>query len=527
VTATLANGLNQVEKPEGKSSPMMSKFIWAVLALAIVAGVAFRCIALDRKLIWADETVTYFFISGHSNDELMQLEGKAVTAEQLMQFQRLDSKKTAADALKQLSERQAEQGPVYYMLARSWAVKFGDGLASVRSFSAVIGVLIIAAVFWLCLELFGSTLAATVACALIALSPLALLYSQVARPYSLWSLEAILTGVFLLQGLRHGGVWRWVLYAAVTCLALYTQVLHQSVVVAQVVYVVLQSRLRISKRIMAFAGAILVAELLYWPWFTLIETGHNEASTWTENNIGAAKIGEGVAAEIGRTVLMASGHDPTGQMIQTGISIVCIGLAIFSFIFIVGTKLGHRARYLLCVALVPLAIVVFRDIQFGHFASVIDRYVIVSLLTVQMCVGFLIGSTLQSRKGNVRKGALAVMLTLLVAQAGSCVWFLNQNEFRFFGIGNGRIRVDKVGGDGEPIRITASKMQIMTLAHFMDSDAQLIFTFGGPSPLVKNYLLLSPNEEVTHRYPTYTATALGRKGDLWLLTRRQRKMASQ
>jgi uncharacterized membrane protein len=521
VTSTLANERNQVQKPKGSTSRRLNTLIWSLVAVAVTAGFAFRLFGLDRKLIWADETVTAFFLSGHSDEELQQLEGKVVTADQLMKFQRLNTEKTAADALRQLSNRQAEQGPIYYMLARAWAVKMGGELKDLRLFSAVLGILLIPATFYLCMELFGSTLTAGVAAALVALSPLALLYSQVARPYCLWCLEEVVASIALLQALRSGGFMRWAIFTALSLIGLYTQFLNETVLAAQVAFVALQSRFRISKRNMAFCCSLLVAELLYSPWFRLIATGHNDQSNWTEKNIGAMRIGQGVASDLGRVFVLGPNQDPSGQIFQGCFTALCLALVAFSFLFIVGTELGRRARYLLCLALVPAAIVVGKDLQAGHFASIIDRYLLVSLLAVQLCVGFLIGSTLQSRKANVRKASVSILLGLILAQAGSCIWYLNKKEFRFVGIGNGRIMVAR---SSDPISIRAAKLQLMTLAHVMDGNTRLVFSFDtslADHQKIKDYLLMTPDEEVVHEYEgtRFSARPLGTKGCLWLLSR--------
>ena len=56
------------------------------------------------------------------------------------------------DALK----RRPEHAPLYYLAARLWAPHFNDPVVGTRSLSALFGVLLIPAMFWLAWELFAN-----------------------------------------------------------------------------------------------------------------------------------------------------------------------------------------------------------------------------------------------------------------------------------------------------------------------------------------------------------------------------------
>jgi uncharacterized membrane protein len=86
-----------------------------------------------------------------------------------------------------------------------------DPVTAFRGTSALFGLLLPAAAFWLMRELFGRGPVPWVAAALVAFSPLHLLYAQEARQYALWMLlflassAALQRALALRAGLRLRG----------------------------------------------------------------------------------------------------------------------------------------------------------------------------------------------------------------------------------------------------------------------------------------------------------------------------------
>src|SRR3954462_7419587 len=85
--------------------------------------------------------------------------------------------------LKYMTETEATP-PLYYVLAWPWAHVFGTGEASLRSFSAVIGIAVVPVGYLVGREAVSWT-AGVVTAALGAFNPLLIWYSQEARPYLL------------------------------------------------------------------------------------------------------------------------------------------------------------------------------------------------------------------------------------------------------------------------------------------------------------------------------------------------------
>ena len=106
--------------------------------------------------------------------------------------------------------------PLYYWLLSLWAVPFGQGEAALRGFSVVLGTLMVWATWGLGRALGGRAVGLAAA-ALLAVSPLAVQYSQEVRMYALAGLLAAASswaGLALLRALQDDGIGRRRIVAA-------------------------------------------------------------------------------------------------------------------------------------------------------------------------------------------------------------------------------------------------------------------------------------------------------------------------
>jgi mannosyltransferase len=91
--------------------------------------------------------------------------------------------------------------PLYFFMLRGWIELFGDGIWSIRSMSALPGVVVVGLGVWLTRQL-STQRAAVLAGVLLALMPTAVRYSQEVRMYSLlgvWLLAATLALVYWVR----------------------------------------------------------------------------------------------------------------------------------------------------------------------------------------------------------------------------------------------------------------------------------------------------------------------------------------
>jgi mannosyltransferase len=203
----------------------------ATVAALTALALALRLWGLARQSIWVDETTTIAY-AGVFN---------GMTAERLL----LNL-----------------QGPFHALVLFAWTRLFGPGEAALRSLEAVAGAATVP-IFWWALRPLGRPAAALAACALLAVSPFHLWYSQEARNYAF----AILLGITSMGAIARlpGSVGRWAGFTAVNVFGLWSNLSHAFLLLTQAVWLALRGRAaRPLWRGVAVGWAI--AALLLSPW---------------------------------------------------------------------------------------------------------------------------------------------------------------------------------------------------------------------------------------------------------------------
>jgi uncharacterized membrane protein len=122
--------------------------------------------------------------------------------------------------------------------------------------------------YWLCLELFESSAAGLIGAALIALTPIDVLYSQEAREYSLWLVCILVISALFIRALRLTSLREWGLYCLGLTFSLYVFPLTAFVAGAHVI-VGLCANTSTRNRLNSIA-AIAIAFVLFAPWLLVI-----------------------------------------------------------------------------------------------------------------------------------------------------------------------------------------------------------------------------------------------------------------
>jgi uncharacterized membrane protein len=259
------------------------KILFLVL---LMLGIFFRFVNLDKKIYWRDEALTSLQISGYTQKDFIQqaFNGQIITPEDLQNYQRIGPEKSLTDTINALATETPEHPPLYYIMVRLWTQTFGNFVAIIRSLSALISLLAFPCIYWLCMELFDSSIVGWMAVGLIAVSPFHVHYAQEAREYSLWTVITLLSSAVLLQAIRVKTRVSWVIYAATLMIGLYSHSFFVFVAIGHGLYILITSNFRFTKTLISFLLASIVGFITFipWIWTTIYHLPEvNRSMEWT------------------------------------------------------------------------------------------------------------------------------------------------------------------------------------------------------------------------------------------------------
>ncbi len=426
--------------------PTWLRFLIIVL---LVLGLFFRFVNLDRKIYWMDETYTSLRISGYTEAEVAQqlLEGQILSVQDLHKYQRLNPEKSVVDTVKGLAAEEPQLSPLYFVMVRFWVQVFGSSVAAVRSFSAFLSVLAFPCIYWLCLELFESSLVGWLACALIAVSPFQLVYAQEARQYSLWTVTILLSSAALLRAMRVN-TWRsWGIYAATVAIGLYSHLFFVLVAIAHAIYVLAINNGRWSKTLKAYLLASLAWIIAFSPWLVVIFTNYKQALTMTKAQEIDTPLSYFIKSWLGNLSrnFIDTGFSSSSPFATPLPLLILLSLAILVISALVAYSLYFLIRHtpkrtwlfiLTLIGFTSLAIII-PDLILGRRTSVTGRYMIPSYLGIQLAVSYLFASKINPILVNNWQNKLwqLTLIALLTSGVISCaivsqkeVWWNNLTD---------------------------------------------------------------------------------------------------
>ncbi len=229
--------------------------IWLVLAL--VAAALLRFVALEQKPLWCDELATLQRLSLTFPQHVRAMSGNH---------------------------------PLYELLLRFWMPPDGSD-AWMRIPSAAFGVAAVG-LAWMLMRAAGGR-EATFAAWFVALSPLLLMHSRIARAYSLACALAFLSNLALLGALRRRTTLSFLAYVAATALMIYANLLAAGIWLAQALFILWFLRRRL-RRLLPWAAAHAGVGALLAPWLVYSLPGaiqFGAETTYTAQQVGrAAKV---------------------------------------------------------------------------------------------------------------------------------------------------------------------------------------------------------------------------------------------
>lgn len=396
-----------------------------VAAMAVIlAGIFLRFSGLDRKLFSYDEATTSIRTAGYTLDDYdrQAFDGRVVKNSAFLTYQHVDGTKTAADAVRSLALEDPQHPPLYYLLERGSAIAFGNSVAARRVVSAIAGTLMLGAVFWLCIELFGSIEAGFIAAALLAVSPFFIIYSQQAREYTVWGLCIAVATALLARAMRRGDALDWTLYAAAAALGLYSDLIFAYVLIAHGLYVfAVAAQERTWRRAAGFVLAGAAAVTAFAPWLLAVYRGRD---LLTNNDYLGMPLPAKVFALKWAFNAGATFFDLEYGNVALGVLLLPIfALVVYAFVTLARTT-PLRVWFLIGALGATTALAfLLPDVVRHESRSTVARYLLPTWLAIELAVAYLFARGLQPAAAPARRlsSALAFAVVLVLGLASGIV----------------------------------------------------------------------------------------------------------
>jgi uncharacterized membrane protein len=387
----------------------------------MLVGAGLRFVGLGSKVFSNDEATTSVHVSGHTLTQFANevFDGKTRTAEQLLAYQRPDPAHGPRDVISSLAIEDPQHPPLYYLIERAWELDAGSSIPARRALSAVYGVLAIGAAVWMGIELWSAATGLIMG-ALVAASPFALAYSQVAREYSLWLALTFASSALLIRAVRTQRIAWWAGYALCAVAGLYADALFAFVLIAHALAVPFVDPKAMRASLLRLGIALVIAVLAYAPWIAALRVGYTHG-TITNNTYLGASIPLKLFALKWIFNIGTLFYDADYLMPKT------VVLALPGFVVLVAgaiacaRALGKRAALYVVffLAIVPLLGLIVPDLLHHQQRSTASRYCVPIWVASYAMLGVGLTIALEGRRRVLRSGALAFVLFTAATGFGS------------------------------------------------------------------------------------------------------------
>lgn len=468
--------------------PSLGKWMRVLMIVILVLGIFFRFANLEKKVYWLDEGYTSLRISGYTESEFIQEfgDGQIKEIKSLQKYQRITAEKTVFDTVKGLAIEESQLTPLYFVAVRFWVQLFGDSIAVTRSLSAVFSVLALPCMYWLCLELFESSVTAWLAVAIIAVSPFQVVYAQEARPYSLFVMLILLSSAVLLRGMRRKTNSSWAIYAVTLVVGFYSHLLFGIVAIGHGIYVLIVEKFRFNKTVIRYLLASIAGLIALSPWIiAFIKNSGNatDKTSWLSLrrpvselikswvlNISNQFFDVGFYWELQRPYLIST--LPVILMI-----LIMVG---YSFYLLVSKTERRVWLFVLTLTFVIVGILLPADLIRGGIRSVNTRYMIPCYLGIQISVAYLF-TQVQVTTQLQKLWRLALVVLLSIGIASCCLYVSADNWWNKSGSLLNVSIARTVNSASKPLIITDFSEYIvwdignlLSLSHKLDPKAKLL-----------------------------------------------------
>ncbi|MHC5857017.1 glycosyltransferase family 39 protein [Nostoc sp.] len=418
-----------------KLTPSWLRFL---IIFLLAMGILFRFFNLDGKVYWHDETYASLRISGYTKTEAKQqlFNNRVIGGESFAQFQGANPEKSLNDTIMSLAKQDPQHPPLYYIIARLWMEVFGNSVTAIRSLSACVSLLVFPCVYWLCRELFnvplsvsGVAMPATgVAIALMAISPIHLVYAQEAQEYILWLVTILLSSASLLQAMRvedELGKERhrsdlfaiWSIYAVTLAISLYTFLWSVFVALAHGIYVMIVTKFQFTETARTYLIASMVGFLAFMPWITVVIGDFFQfliSADKTTSQSSLMTVFPFLIMQLSRIFfdINLTSENSLNYLIIP-IFLTLVGYAIY---FLCRTTNYKVWSFIITLIIIPALPLIMPDLIAGVIRSSIEPYLIPAYLGIQLAVAYLLATQLYN--GSVSRRSIWHTIMVLVIICG-------------------------------------------------------------------------------------------------------------
>jgi uncharacterized membrane protein len=492
------------------SAATEKRVLLTLVLVSVAIGVYARAAHLDRKLFFQDESVTAVRVSGHRFDAIYGLyDGKVRPVADVARLMERDPSAGIGSIARIMAHEDPHHAPLFYALDRIGIDLAGSSTASAFRFpSVVFGILAIGFAFLFGRTLYRSNAGGAITAALVALSPLHVIYSRQAREYSLFTCVVFAANFCLLGLLDRRSIVRAVAYAVTVSLGIYTDPIFGLVIAAHAVCAVVIARRDLrTLGTYALATAAGIASCLPWALHAFRVSGRiSQELDWGNTAYPPKFLAEKWAFNIGALFFDAEFAD----FRLAAIAAVVVAIVLVAFVlFVRGGE--PRARALaLPLTLIPFATFVAFDLARGSHFATIPRYMTAGWIGLEIVVA----SVLVAGIANRSRVAQSAFVFLVAAGSFSAFvdnraenWWDNNSQVAYQAVARA---IDATAAQ-PPLIVEGNLYEVsLMLSRYVRPDATMLLYRGSSIPALPAatriaYLVVPSSESLAY----YTSPAGG------------------
>ncbi|MEL6381497.1 MAG: glycosyltransferase family 39 protein [Cyanobacteria bacterium J06626_18] len=468
-----------------------SVLVKGIIIAILLSGILFRFAYLGKKNYWNDEAYTSLRIAGYT---YRQVEDEIATnqlfeIDDLQKYQRHNPDYGMRNVINSLLEEDAHISPLYFVITRLWTDIWGLAPQQTRLVAAMISLLALPCMYWLSYELFQRSLTAWIATLFVAISPLQVLYAQEARNYSILAVVTLLSSASLLRALRVQKPFAWINYAIAAGVALYANLLSSLVLLGHGIYTILYSWGQ-GKLYRNYGLATLGSIACFVPW---ILASHEIAEPeYVAKSISLLTLAKRLFFNVtvnffdiqtlsnrqifdlkfSRDTIRLDLLDPVFYVLAA-----FVGFSLYALYFLIKTTPKRIYGFVIALVGANLLPFLFSDLLIDGQRSTVTRYLIPSLLGIQLATAYLLGTKLFYKQTKIwQQQTLQLIVSLLFfCSFLSCFLSMRAETWwtKYSSYSDPEI-AQIINKTAKPVVISSSPMRAISLSYLLNPEVKFM-----------------------------------------------------